>query len=586
MLFKVSQSTLHTHDINGLRDHHSPYDHADKMNHYRGNSHVGSRHDIQLIHQQQIDSLTSPRSVYGDRSEVSSSSLNPTHYGRPHHQDLPGKSGSPRNRVPRQHEYRSEGSIYPGYTQQRMENVPIDKNSPRDSPGRIQHRSGVNGITALPITDKNNNDVSTNSVHSDSDTFIQNKDKHAYEDMEDDQDEEELVGSSSPSKDDIPIGMEKPVENSPSQENLVTTTSSGRRRKRPIQRGKPPYSYIALISMAIASAPERKLTLGHIYKFIMDRFPFYREQNKKWQNSIRHNLTLNDCFIKLPREPGKPGKGNYWTLDPAAEDMFDNGSFLRRRKRFKRTDSEKALINSYLQEQSAFSSPGLKPYVGSPGNGFYPGTGGPPMPGSYLPVHATSMGPPQPHPSVLSHYPGTSNAAGAVMNPRMFSIDNIIGPGRQPDPCQRGAAMMDNSPSSQVMSETLAQPNGSLHNPNCSGSNESHQRMTSPSSMYSIPHQNCPNLSSNFSSPYYYSSGPFTASAYSNAPIHGSLYGQRSLHSKPSEFAVIDQHSIGNENIGEELTTLQPAPQVNGISPANYGRGNSYNHFDRYLPTM
>lgn len=25
----------------------------------------------------------------------------------------------------------------------------------------------------------------------------------------------------------------------------------------------------------------------------------------------------------------KPGKGNYWSIDPAAEDMFDNGSFLR-----------------------------------------------------------------------------------------------------------------------------------------------------------------------------------------------------------------------------------------------------------------
>ena len=38
----------------------------------------------------------------------------------------------------------------------------------------------------------------------------------------------------------------------------------------------------------------------------------------------------------MPREPGNPGKGNFWTLDPMAEDMFDNGSFLRRRKRYKR----------------------------------------------------------------------------------------------------------------------------------------------------------------------------------------------------------------------------------------------------------
>lgn len=111
---------------------------------------------------------------------------------------------------------------------------------------------------------------------------------------------------------------------------------------------KPPYSYISLTAMAIWSSPEKMLPLSDIYKFITDRFPYYRKNTQRWQNSLRHNLSFNDCFIKVPRRPDRPGKGAYWTLHPQAFDMFENGSLLRRRKRFKLHKSDKDILNEEL----------------------------------------------------------------------------------------------------------------------------------------------------------------------------------------------------------------------------------------------
>ena len=93
---------------------------------------------------------------------------------------------------------------------------------------------------------------------------------------------------------------------------------------------KPPYSYAELIGMSILRAPGHRLTLAQIYRWISDTFSYYRIQDTGWQNSIRHNLSLNKAFIKKERPRDDPGKGNYWAIEPGMETHFIKDKASRR----------------------------------------------------------------------------------------------------------------------------------------------------------------------------------------------------------------------------------------------------------------
>jgi len=76
------------------------------------------------------------------------------------------------------------------------------------------------------------------------------------------------------------------------------------------------------------------MTLSAIYSWIRENFLYYRKADPAWQNSIRHNLSLNRCFIKIPRSKDEPGKGGFWRLDPLFTESIANGEKIYRlRKR-------------------------------------------------------------------------------------------------------------------------------------------------------------------------------------------------------------------------------------------------------------
>lgn len=119
---------------------------------------------------------------------------------------------------------------------------------------------------------------------------------------------------------------------------------------------KPPYLYATMITQAILLNEEGVLSLADIYEWISSHYAYYRYLKTGWQNLIRHNLSLNKAFEKVPRRPNEPGKGMKWQISESYKQEFLNNLASGAISKAKRGSSVSRQLQMHLEKHHKLPS--------------------------------------------------------------------------------------------------------------------------------------------------------------------------------------------------------------------------------------
>lgn len=120
----------------------------------------------------------------------------------------------------------------------------------------------------------------------------------------------------------------------------------------------PPFSYRQLICQAIESSPDKRVPLADIYKYIEQTYPYYKASKTNWKNSIRHNLSIHQCFVKSNFGKERLGKGLLWSIKPGSNQGYN--PFKKRSKRLpNRQDVTASEVSTQIIPQSFPVTPSI-----------------------------------------------------------------------------------------------------------------------------------------------------------------------------------------------------------------------------------